>query len=124
MGDGPRGVVDVAQPGDLVLSAFEALAGRSVATLLWYPLEQPDEPAHWTLGVRGRLDGQLWQLTFSSGEADAGLAGCGLLAAHVSDETEAALTKLSVSLGQALARKRVGLVVEVVQSRNAAGSIS
>lgn len=140
VGDGLQGVLDAARRGDLVLldpfhvtdarpagpnsvDAFAILAERGVATLLWYGLFQPDEPIHWTQDLRGRVERPLWRAELSRPDADAGLAGCGLLGANLAERTEAKLTWLASDLGRALETKVAGLRFAVARSDDAANPI-
>jgi len=130
VGDGLQGAVDSARRGDLVLldpfhvtdagptgldsaDAFTILAERDVATLLWYAVFQPNEPVRWTHDVRAHVARPLWQAEFSCDEFEAGLAGCGLLGANLTERTATEITMLASELCRALEATVAGLRVAV-----------
>ncbi len=126
--DGLRGVCELARPGDLVFldpfqvhergeeftsaEAFVALANRGVRTVLWYAIHEPTDSAGWIAEAIEDLPGTVWQARLIGDTTEAGLAGCGFLAAHLSPVTVVAATKIVQDLAGALAVVRPGLRLE------------
>jgi 23S rRNA A2030 N6-methylase RlmJ len=122
--DGLSGVVAEAQPGDLVLldpfhvherrdgisaaDVFAALAARNVGTILWYAIYDPADAGTMLPSLdAGTRRG--WCCEVVGETSDGGLAGCGLLTAHLSPATEAAAESVVQTLARTLAVVRPGL---------------
>ena len=133
IGDGIQGVLDHAAAGDLVLldpfqvtdaggtgpdsaGAFAALADRGIATLLWYGVFDLDAQLDWPQDVRRSAGTPLWRVEYSCGDDEAGLTGCGVLAANLGPETERVLTRVAEALGEALTAKIPALRVMAAPS--------
>jgi 23S rRNA A2030 N6-methylase RlmJ len=141
VGDGVAGALERAAAGDVVFldpffvteagpagvdsaDAFAELAGRGVATLLWYGAGNgPEERIDWTQDIRDRVGPSPWRVEFGFPDLAGGLACCGVLAVNLAPETEASLEWLAFALAGALQEKVDGLTVEIARTGDRAAPI-
>jgi hypothetical protein len=89
--------------------AFTLLASRGVPTLLWYAVYDPTESSAWVSEATDGLTSDPWHCRLVGDSSEGGLAGCGVLAAHLSPASVAAATAVAIELARAFAVVRPGL---------------
>ena len=123
-GDGLSMIESDTRPGDLVLidpfkmsrdtrsdaaldpvTAFICAATTGARTLLWYPIHRPRQALAWMPQAWPRDTALPTRIEIRRTNTQAGLAGCGLLIAGLSEEAEERICSITAAFGSALVNR-------------------